>query len=507
MKRGFVEFLLLVCLSYLFIVQLIAIWPFTIDDMYITLRYAKNWTSGLGLLWNVQEAPVEGYSNFSFLLLASAALLLKTNPVVVLKAMGGIGLLLTCIFTFLISRVWLARRDSLLACIGLLLYKGQIIWAVSGLETSFFEACICGCVYFAFRGLGYSLFPQDRGKMYSFYFFLAGVCITLGGLTRPETPVFMVVFLVLIAWSARNLRAVMWFVLPIFCLFIPYFLWRWHYYGLLFPNPIYCKAFTNTLLFQLDKNYIQLIWPFLAIALVGVSIDYQKPSKTMKGLFLDVRPFFLCLPSLIYVILLHDADTIVAFDNRLFLSAFALLLPLTIKGMSDSLLMILKHRDGYYFLCLCLVFICFAKLFIPTLSLAQYRQFTINPKAGEQLRKQVLNWLKKEALDTDVVVLGDSGMIPYYSNLNYIDSYCINNKKMGQLPELVRPVFLSTQIDQKRPRFVILTSLVSKGQLIYLTNDLFLKSKFDTENEYELTRIFTTGDRPSLYRYEIFVRK
>ena len=63
-KKGLLIGLLLVAsFIYLLLFQLKAIWPFTIDDMYISLRYAKHWADGYGLLWNIGEEPVEGYSN------------------------------------------------------------------------------------------------------------------------------------------------------------------------------------------------------------------------------------------------------------------------------------------------------------------------------------------------------------------------------------------------------------------------------------------------------------
>ena len=62
-KRA-VYFLLGLSLIYYFILQIRAIWPFTIDDMYISLRYANHWAEGYGLVWNIGEPPVEGYSNF-----------------------------------------------------------------------------------------------------------------------------------------------------------------------------------------------------------------------------------------------------------------------------------------------------------------------------------------------------------------------------------------------------------------------------------------------------------
>ncbi len=72
-RTGF-DLVLCALFIYLIIGQINAIWPFTIDDMYISLRYAKHWAAGDGLVWNVSAAPVEGYSNFSFVVLAAFAL-------------------------------------------------------------------------------------------------------------------------------------------------------------------------------------------------------------------------------------------------------------------------------------------------------------------------------------------------------------------------------------------------------------------------------------------------
>src|ERR1044072_10021322 len=91
---------------YFFVLQIQAIWSFTIDDMYISLRYAKHWVDGNGLVWNLNEPSVEGYSNFSFVVLGAITLLLKGNPVLVLKIAGLIGLFFTCYFIYLISRFW-----------------------------------------------------------------------------------------------------------------------------------------------------------------------------------------------------------------------------------------------------------------------------------------------------------------------------------------------------------------------------------------------------------------
>ena len=44
-------------------------WPMKLDDAFISFRYARNLVEGAGLVWNPGEPPVEGYSNFLWVLL------------------------------------------------------------------------------------------------------------------------------------------------------------------------------------------------------------------------------------------------------------------------------------------------------------------------------------------------------------------------------------------------------------------------------------------------------
>ena len=38
-----------------------------LDDAYIFFRYAENLVNGYGFVWNIGEAPVEGYTSFLYL--------------------------------------------------------------------------------------------------------------------------------------------------------------------------------------------------------------------------------------------------------------------------------------------------------------------------------------------------------------------------------------------------------------------------------------------------------
>lgn len=484
---------------YLLIAQVQAIWPFTIDDMYISLRYASNLAGGHGLLWNTNTAPVEGYSNFSFVLLGALSLILKLNPVVVLKLAGWLGLYVTAVFIFLISRLWFDIRTALIPCIFLLLYKGQIIWAVSGLETTVFQALIAGTVYLLLRGLGYNTYPQTRGRPHRGYSFCAGLLLALAGLTRPETPGLMLLFGLLALWDKGNAeyrkdywRALISFLIPLAVIYLPYFAWRWHYFGYLFPNAVYCKGFVGHS-FELIEQYLYCSWPLMLLSLLVLCY-----AKDRKG-------YFLLLPSAVYIVMLINSDPIVAFDNRLFLAAWMLLLPLAVQGISLLLLFYFKEQDSIYQGCLFFLSFLFIWFFMPMMSLADYHYFSKRPVLGERLRAQVVSQLNILGERANPVVLADAGLIPYYSKLQFTDSYCLNNFAMAHSPEHLRYEQFCQQMKKQRPPVIILTSLSEAGKVIYTPADVCLKKMIKADSGYKLLNSFHLRDENALYRYELFV--
>ncbi len=500
MKRWYPWFLIIIIISYLLVAQLQAIWFFTIDDMYIPLRYAKHWASGQGLLWNLGEEPVEGYSNFSFVVLALTALKLHLNPILVLKLAGAAGLFLSTIALYYLARFWFNCYLALIPCFWLLWYSGQIIWSVSGLETTIYEALIGFSLVYLLRGMGYCFYPLTNLKNINRGFFLlSSTLLALAALTRPEAPALMFIFYLLAFLTYPNINkkefysAWIWGVGLWLALYLPYFIWRWHYYQLLFPNPIYCKGFNNFFDVQLVKNYLRLVWPLLLLAFIA-------SFKT-----LDRRYYFLWLPSLLYSCLLIGADSVVAFANRLFLPAFLLLLPLVLLGVQAITAYFLDKKDSLYYSFFLAVAFLIAYFFIPTMSLANYRLFTNNPQAGLQLRQQVINWLDTNIKGSKQVVLGDSGMIPYQSSLSFIDSYCLNNKKMARYNSPQRyQLFCETLFKSSPPAVIILTSLWEKNKARYTPADACLLRELKKQKDYQLAISFQSERVQPYYRYEIY---
>ncbi|MDX1836720.1 protein LphB [Legionella taurinensis] len=496
-KTAWLVFLLLVFI-YLFILQIKAIWPFTIDDMYITLRYARHWALEGQLLWNIGEPPVEGYSNFSFLILAAYVLRWGGDPVFALKLTGVLGLLFTLLAVYRLSRLWFDRGLSLIPCFWLLWYRGQIIWSVGGLETTTYQALLALGLYCLLRTMGYPCAAEPRKAGQWPMAVLAALLFTLASMTRPEAPVLIILFYSLACWDVITrqrsaLMALIVSVLTYLMAFSPYFIWRWHYYGLLFPNPVYCKAHSSEW-FVLCREYLSLAWPFLLLALYAAIRERGKE-----------LPWYFLLPSAVYMLLLVRADSIVAFDTRLFLPAFALLLPLSLQGIKALLSRFLLGADPSVFrVAMVMASFLMAFFFIPAMTLPQLRYFTQNPIAGEQLRMKVIAWLARHMTENSRVVLGDSGFIPYRSRLRFIDSFCLNNKAMALQPRTERDQWFCKTILLLKPDVVILSSLRENNTIHYLPVDHCLQKALTTNRNYQLKALFYTVANQQSYRYEIF---
>jgi len=111
---------------------------FVTDDAYISFRYAKNWAQGLGLRFNPGDhVPVEGYSNFLWVLLGAGFEKIGIPSPVVLP-----GLSLLC-GAGLVYTTWQVARDRFQlegwaltgAVSAVALSPAVVIWSTGGLAT------------------------------------------------------------------------------------------------------------------------------------------------------------------------------------------------------------------------------------------------------------------------------------------------------------------------------------------------------------------------------------
>lgn len=131
---------LLVCLGVLFVLVLLRYRasPAEFDDAYISFRYAQQLVEGHGLVFNVEDGRVEGFTNLAWVLLTAGAMKLGYQPMDFCSTAGLLALALS-----LALALGSFRLDGPLSAIrfggalAVLAVPNLISVAGSGLETSF----------------------------------------------------------------------------------------------------------------------------------------------------------------------------------------------------------------------------------------------------------------------------------------------------------------------------------------------------------------------------------
>src|SRR5688500_7701941 len=113
---------------------------FTVDDAYISFRYADNLAAGRGLVYNAGER-VEGYSNLLWTLVLAALEVVGADMVVGSKVLGAVLATASLVPVYLLARR--LRPFDGVPCLATWMLAssfGFTGYAVFGLETSLFLA-------------------------------------------------------------------------------------------------------------------------------------------------------------------------------------------------------------------------------------------------------------------------------------------------------------------------------------------------------------------------------
>ncbi len=212
---------------------------FVNDDAYISFRYAKNLAEHGELVFNLGER-VEGFTNFLWTVLLALGIKLGVSPVFSSRFLGVAFAVGTLAVVVRLSLRVAGERPSpfhLVAPVGLAATSAFACWCSGGLETQLFTF------------LATLAFDRLVGEIESDRGFASGAWFALAAMTRPEgILLFGLAGLTrIVLFVARERRLVpsrselSWLGLFL-ALFIPYFAWRWSYFGWAFPNTYYVKS-------------------------------------------------------------------------------------------------------------------------------------------------------------------------------------------------------------------------------------------------------------------------
>jgi hypothetical protein len=385
---------------------------FTYDDAYISFRYAVNLVDGHGLVYNPGEY-IEGYTNFSWTLLAAAGMKLGIEPEVTTKIAGGAAAIGTLIVVYKLSARLMPYKT--LPCVATWLLASSSTfsgYAMFGLET-------IGFVFLIMLGTLMMFREVDRGEGIPW----SGLVFALAGLTRPEAPMYAGIPMLLLGkrfFSKQNLLRGTIFAAPLAI----HMLWRHSYYGSWFPATLSAKTGDFKQQFRGGKGYI-LGWidhagPVVFFAMYGMAIGLVKRHR-------ETLTLAACFIGLCGYILLIGGDWMKYFRFMAPGEPYAfLLVGLAIRTIIQS------HNKAAW-----LAMVLFGAWIVPLrqghLEEAQKEWLTKEKRFWDNAAGQTADWLVIHGKPGKIAI-GDIGYVGYRTNYPVLDLLGLVDPVISKLP-------------------------------------------------------------------------
>jgi arabinofuranosyltransferase len=410
-RRWSVGGILLLCAIVLLFIHAYS-YNYVVDDAYISYRYASNLIEGHGLVFNPGER-VEGYTNFLWVILTALGMQLGFDPVMLTKALCFIfsALAMIAVYRYAGSLFGLSGVLRALPVLLMAASPALAVWSLGGLETTMFAFLVTVAVLSHTRALEFGKVPVA-----------SSVAVLLASLTRPEGLLIgAVLFADFLATRPRKAAVALW-LLPLVGGYLPYFIWRYSYYGFLFPNTFYAKTgggWTHVLRgFEYVRNYF--VSPGGWVYIFAIVPPFVKRGRK------HVLPAVVCAVWVLYVIVI-GGDGLAMY--RFFVPVIPLLFLLAAVGLALSLSMLAVRTGGAAKGVITAVVIAAALLctFYPSIR-SDEKDFVVEDRIRVQGNwVPIGKWLKTYARPGESVAVTAAGALPYYSGLYTIDMLGIND--------------------------------------------------------------------------------
>jgi hypothetical protein len=250
--------------------------PRYVDDAFISFHYARSLIAGDGFVYNVEDGPLEGFTNFLWVLICAGLMKLGAAPEVAMRALG-----LGAWAASVASLAWALHRLSARASVRLAqllllgamaLPFGFVALAGSGLETA----------ATSHTALGLGALHIDERPLAGRRWALASALQITAFLLRLDSVVFLAAFsfaLVLGEAPRRGLRGAIVVAtlrqLPVVLAGLAFLAFKLAYFGDVFPNTYYAKS-ASASSFEAGLEYWKVFLrnspqtvPLLALALLA----------------------------------------------------------------------------------------------------------------------------------------------------------------------------------------------------------------------------------------------
>ncbi|MBY9010118.1 MAG: hypothetical protein KGD74_09665 [Candidatus Lokiarchaeota archaeon] len=397
-------------------------WNFTIDDAFISFRYAKNIFLNQEIVFNIGEAPVEGYSNFLWVMWMTLSFVFNIEIAFFSKVSGLIFCHLSVLILYKLAfRISKSKNLSYIVILFYVLTPNIALWSVGGLETSLFSFLLLVSVY---------VFILDISVRKNRIIKLSPLSFALLSLTRHEGAVLFALTLIFFTYLLfkSNEMNINRRILLLFCYggtfiltYAPYFLWRIVYYSNILPHTFIAKQTGFNLLLFLERLifYLPLII-FLIPSFFLILFYYVKhPHYRIKN---ENQRYIILIILSLSIITLFLTSWMPGYRFTVpIIPLVYLLLPkplnflLTTYGNKYQLNLLSKNFKFITITIICIFNFSQIFMFYPFVNLYGAGIKECNIVLGK--------WINENSSENASLAVWDAGAIPFYSNIRTIDIY------------------------------------------------------------------------------------
>lgn len=488
-------YLLIIYLTFLAFA--LSLFSWIVDDLYIYFRYANNFASGKGIVYNTNEF-VEGFSSFSWFLILSIFSFISFDPELGSKITGLIFALLNLILLYKICMLNNLGKLSLLACFLMVLNLPFILWSISGFEIMFYIFLLLSCFY---RIIKLSMSKSDL-------IILPGLLFLIS-ITRPEGILFSLTFISFTYLISKNKT----FTLKIFILygilFGLFLTFRLFYFRDLLPNTYYAKldhSLVGYYEIRTYKNGLFYILFFLKDNPQFLLLIFLIPLTFGK---LNSNKIFLFTMSLVLFqlgfIIYAGGDWMVQY--RFAVPAVPFLSLATVFCIREFTIIYNINKITAIVLTVFVLATAFVRLVISDYSVIKKEIVLWNNV------KELSGELKSIIPENSLVANGASGIMPYYlEDVTFLDIVGLTNKHIAKNGYRHGTWFersLPDYVFGKNPEWLIMWKRKNDEGIYKFENaapcyyDLSLNSNFE---KYHLHKIFDVYDDSRIELYKLNVK-
>lgn len=386
---------------------------FTIDDAWISARYGQSLARMGTVRWNASGTPVEGYTNFLWVLVAALAEINGLSPVVLFKTVATTLGTATCV---ILGYSMQRRFGPIVAAIAISILALDPRWplhCVSGLETVPFSFLLL-CLLLLVTG--------DRSLSVHRLRAVPLVALLLS-LLRPEGVLASLILVPVAFFRATDTDArrtlVRYFCLLYLLPALIYMIWRVHHFGFLLPNTFNAKVYTKGWNFFGVIGFAKSIAPLLPAILLSAVVGLSTREIIALIFFGGFSLFY------------SHTSLVMNYHDRFFI----VFLPLILVSIGPFLKWLVtqwRRRTMYGIsrvaICItCALLILNGLRIRPTVNtfVASYSEMInkVHIQIGHALAP--INGLK--------LAVGDAGAIPYFSGAECIDFLGLNDRKIAMM--------------------------------------------------------------------------